>query len=128
MGKRDSFSEGEVSILSADVLLEGKLKSDGSLRIDGKVNGDIEVKGSLTIGDTAEIKGNIKGANINLSGKVEGTVTAGEKVVLESSSKLTGDIFAKRLVISEGAVFDGKSSMSRQNQTSPINSEQLEEA
>jgi cytoskeletal protein CcmA (bactofilin family) len=128
MGKRDSFSEGEVSILSADVLLEGKLKSDGSLRIDGKVNGDIEVKGSLTIGDTAEIKGNIKGANINLSGKVEGTVTAGEKVVLESSSKLTGDIFAKRLVISEGAVFDGKSSMSRQSQTSPINSEQIEEA
>jgi cytoskeletal protein CcmA (bactofilin family) len=128
MGKRDSFSEGEVSILSADVILEGKLKSDGSLRIDGKVNGDIEVKGSLTIGETAEINGNIKGANINLSGKVEGTVTADEKVVLEGSSKLTGDIFAKRLVISEGAVFDGKSSMSRQSQTSPINPAKIEEA
>ena len=128
MGKRDSFSEGEVSILSADVILEGKLKSEGSMRIDGKINGDVEVKGSLTIGETAEIKGNIKGANINLSGTVEGTVTADEKVVLEGSSKLTGDIVAKRLVISEGAVFDGKSSMSRQSQTSPINTAKIEEA
>ncbi len=128
MGKRDSFSEGEVSILSADVLLEGKLKSNGSLRIDGKIIGDVEVKGGLTIGETAEIKGNIKGSNISVSGKVEGKVTADEKVVLESSSKLTGDIFAKRLVVTEGAVFDGKSTMSRQNDSPSINSTQIEEA
>ena len=112
MGKKETFSAGEISILSADVVLEGKIKSNGSLRIDGIVRGNVEVKESLTIGETAKITGDVKAKNVTLSGTIEGTIAAEEKVVLESSSRLSGDIIAKRLKISEGAVFDGKSSMS----------------
>jgi cytoskeletal protein CcmA (bactofilin family) len=41
-----------------------------------------------------------------------GTVTAVEKIVLESKSVLKGDLIAKVLVVEPGAVFDGKCSMS----------------
>ncbi len=111
MAKKETFQTGEVSFLSSDVVLEGNLRSNGSLRIDGEINGNVEVKENLTIGETAKIKGDVKAQNITLNGTVEGAISAENKVVLESSSKLVGDIFCKVLKISEGAIFEGKSSM-----------------
>ncbi len=106
---------GDVSILSSGVKIEGRMYSDGNLRLDGVMNGDILVNGNFTIGETAEIKGEIKAQNITLSGKVEGSVSADQKVILETGSRLKGDLKTKILVIEEGAVFDGKSEMSNEN-------------
>jgi cytoskeletal protein CcmA (bactofilin family) len=104
---------GDVSILSASVKVEGRIYSDGNLRIDGIMNGDILVNGNLTIGETAEIKGEIKAQNVTLGGVVEGSLHADQKAILESGSKLKGDLKARILVVEEGAVFDGKSEMSK---------------
>jgi cytoskeletal protein CcmA (bactofilin family) len=49
---------------------------------------------------------------VAISGKVHGTVTVSEKLVLENKSILRGDIKATRLVVDEGALFDGGCKMS----------------
>ncbi|MEN8192390.1 MAG: polymer-forming cytoskeletal protein [Bacteroidota bacterium] len=110
MGK--SF-EQEISILSNGLKFEGKLSSEGNVRIDGDFTGDIIINGNLTLGDKSIVKGTIKATNITVSGKVDGTVESAEKVVLESTSRLAGDLIAKILVVNEGAVFDGKSKMNK---------------
>ncbi len=66
----------------------------------------------MTLGETCKIVGQVKANNITLSGVLEGQINAAEKLVLENRSKLIGDLKAKILVIEEGAVFDGNSSMS----------------
>jgi len=101
----------EISILSNGLKFEGKLSSDGNVRIDGDFTGDIIINGNLTLGEKSDVKGTIKATNITISGKVDGTVEALEKMILESSSKLVGDITAKILVVNEGSIFDGKSKM-----------------
>ena len=111
MAKREVSSVEDVSILSSGVKIEGKLVSDGNVRIDGSIEGDVTINGNLTLGESAKLKGNIKASNISMSGKIEGTVHAGEKLILESKSVLKGDIISKILVIEEGAIFDGNSSM-----------------
>ncbi len=113
MGKKDNYTSVEVSILSHDVNVEGKITSNGNVRIDGKVVGDVVVKGNLTIGETANIEGNVSARNILNGGKVKGTLNAEEKVTLESTSVLEGDLYAATLVINEGARFEGKSSMTK---------------
>ncbi|MGE5682129.1 MAG: bactofilin family protein [Bacillota bacterium] len=110
--KSSNGSLEDVSIISKGVNIEGKFKSEGSVRIDGIVNGDVFVEGNLTLGETAEIKGEVKAENITLSGKIFGQVSATDKLVMESKSILKGDLSAKILVIEPGAFFEGKCLMS----------------
>jgi len=101
----------EISILSHGLKFEGKLSSEGNVRIDGDFTGDIIINGNLTLGEKSVVNGNIQATNITISGKVDGIVEAGEKMILESSSRMVGDLSAKILVVNEGSIFDGKSKM-----------------
>lgn len=112
-------AQDSVTIISEGVKLDGKLISKGNVRIDGIINGDLQAAGNVTIGPHGEIIGEVKAQVIIIGGKISGTVTANEKIVLESSSNMKGDLITKILVIEEGAVFDGKSAMS--NKDKPVN-------
>ena len=105
-------SKDSVTIISEGVKLEGKLVSKGNVRIDGFISGDVQAAGNITIGEHGEIMGEIKAQVLIIGGKISGTVVANEKIVLESTSNLKGDLITKILVVEEGAVFDGKSAMS----------------
>ena len=96
-------------ILSSDVEIKGSIKFQKELLIDGKVEGEIHSDGVLTIGENADIRGEIKTKSITVYGKVQGNITVGERCELKSRCTLQGDLKAARLVIEEGATFVGKS-------------------
>ena len=96
-------------ILSSDVEIKGSIKFQKELLIDGKVEGEINSDGVLTIGENADIRGEIKTKSITVYGKVQGNITVGERCELKSRCTLQGDLKAARLVIEEGATFIGKS-------------------
>lgn len=96
-------------ILSSDVEIKGSIKFQKELLIDGKVEGEIHSDGVLTIGENADIRGEIKTKSITVFGKVHGNITVGERCELKSRCTLQGDLKAARLVIEEGATFVGKS-------------------
>jgi cytoskeletal protein CcmA (bactofilin family) len=103
---------GTLSLVGPGTTIEGKVKTDGSMRIDGKIIGEVTAKANVTVGLTGTIEGTISAANVALAGKVQGTLVATEKLVLESKSVMRGDIRASKLVVDEGAVFDGQCAMS----------------
>lgn len=111
--KNNGITMEDVTIISNGVSIEGKISSKGNIRIDGNIKGDVTAQGNLTIGESGYVQGNINGQNINIGGKVDGTATAKEKITLESKSVLKGDIITKILVVESGAIFDGKSSMTK---------------
>src|SRR5215831_8633405 len=96
-------------ILSSDVEIKGSIKFQKELLIDGKVEGDINSDGILTVGENAEIRGEIKTKSITVYGKVHGNITVSERCELKSKCVLQGDLKAARLTIEEGATFIGKS-------------------
>ena len=98
----------ETTIISKGVKIEGKITSSGNIRIDGEIQGDIFSESNITIGEVAKVKGQINANIITIGGKVSGIVRAKDKLILDSKSNLKGDIFTKKLVIEEGAKFDGK--------------------
>src|SRR5215203_15032 len=100
---------GGKDILSSDVEIKGSIKFQKELLIDGKVEGDINSDGVLTVGENAEIHGEIKTKSITVFGKVQGNITVAERCELKSRCTLQGDLKAARLVIEEGATFIGKS-------------------
>src|SRR5438132_9825269 len=96
-------------ILSSDVEIKGSIKFQKELIIDGKVEGDINSDGVLTVGENAEIRGEIKTKSITVYGKVHGNITVAERCELKSKCVLQGDLKAARLTIEEGATFIGQS-------------------
>jgi cytoskeletal protein CcmA (bactofilin family) len=96
-------------VLSSDVEIKGSIKFQKELLIDGKVEGEINSDGVLTIGENADIRGEIKTKSMTVFGKVQGNITVAERCELKSKCTLQGDLKAARLVIEEGATFIGKS-------------------
>ena len=110
----------EVTIISSGVVIEGKVTSNGNVRVDGIVKGDITAQGNLTVGEHGSIQGQLTGETVSIGGKVDGTVNAKEKLVLETKAVLKGDLITKILVVEAGAIFEGKSSMSGQPAYKPV--------
>jgi cytoskeletal protein CcmA (bactofilin family) len=97
------------NILSSDVEIKGSLKFQNDLTIDGKIEGEINSPGTLTVGENAEVRGEIKTKSVTVLGKVNGNITVDERCELKGRAQLIGDLKAARLVIEEGATFVGKS-------------------
>jgi cytoskeletal protein CcmA (bactofilin family) len=101
------------NILSNDVEIKGSIRFSNDLIIDGKIEGEVHSDGSLTVGENALIKGEIKTRSVVLFGKVEGNITVAERCELKSNAILVGDIEAGTLSIEEGATFMGASKVGR---------------
>lgn len=99
------------NVLSSDVEIKGTVKFTNDLVVDGKIEGEINSNGSLTVGENARIKAEIKTAAIVVYGKVHGNLTATDRVELKASAEVVGDIKAKTLAIEAGAIFIGKSTV-----------------
>jgi len=102
-----SSTAGLVGYLYKGSRVTGQLSFQGPTRIDGKVDGEINCQGILTIGEEAEVKAKITGQVVIIRGKVEGNVTAKERIELLAPARLIGNIDAPRLIITEGVVLDG---------------------
>lgn len=102
---------GLVAYLYKGSRVNGQLKFQGPARIDGTVDGEIQCQGVLTIGEGAEVRAKITGQTVVICGKVDGNVSATERIELAAPARLLGDIAAPRVVIAEGAVFEGDCTM-----------------
>ena len=106
------------NILNSDIELKGTLTFAGELTFDGKLEGDISTEGVLNLGDNAVVKGNLNVNSVVLRGKINGNVTAKEKIEIKAKTELFGDIRSARLVVEEGVTFVGKSEVNP-NKVSP---------
>ena len=92
-------------------IFEGKLSVKHSIRIDGRLKGELETAETVTIGSNGEVEGDIKAKDVIVGGKITGSIIAGGRVTLESTSTFNGDVKTVKLVIEEGAVFNGAMEM-----------------
>jgi cytoskeletal protein CcmA (bactofilin family) len=95
------------AILSRGVLIKGSIKLVNSLCIDGEVEGTIDSTGTLTIGEHACIRGEIRTKSVKVQGTVEGNIFVTERCELQAGCTLHGDIEAPRLRVEENATFLG---------------------
>ena len=114
--------------LEVDASMTGTLafKDPVNLHINGRFEGTLDTKGNLAIGGKAEVKATIHGEAITIGGTVQGTVTATTHVELLASARVTGKIVSPRVIMKDGAVFNGSLEMGGGTTASPwLNVEEL---
>lgn len=99
------------TLLAKDVDFKGVVNFDGTVRVDGRVEGEIHTTGTLIVGENAVIKGIVSAGVLMNSGKINGTITAVEKIQILKPGVLVGDVRTPSIAIEEGSHFHGMCDM-----------------
>jgi cytoskeletal protein CcmA (bactofilin family) len=91
--------------------LEGSITVIGSWVVEGTHKGDLTVAGTLIVGPQGHITGNVIAKNAEVFGTINGNLTATKSVSLGAGARLNGNLYAAKVNILEGSVFNGKCTM-----------------
>lgn len=123
---QQSSPVGFETVLGANSIIEGVLKSNANVRLDGTFTGTLEITANILVGETAKITADINARNISIAGAVRGNIN-GKKVQLLRTGRIWGDITATALTTEEGAFIDGKITMVSHEAAHPEVSAPVEE-
>jgi cytoskeletal protein CcmA (bactofilin family) len=97
-----------ISMLGDGCKFNGKMFLQGESRVGGHVEGSVYSDGFLTVETTSRIDGEVFGNCVHLNGTVVGNLVAKDVLVVSSSGKIIGELKAKRLIVEDGGVIEGK--------------------
>jgi len=103
--------ETVISIIGPGMTVVGDCDTEGSIRIEGGVKGSVRAGKAVVVGEHAWVEGDITTQDAVLSGKVTGRVISGSRLELKQTSRIQGDVHARRLELEEGAILNGTVNM-----------------
>lgn len=108
------------TMVGQDTLVKGGLFTKSSLRINGTVIGDVRADGVVILTKTGRIEGTIEAESIIVAGVVEGNMSIRDKVNVEATGEIYGDVITKKFVIDEESIFQGNCIMNRDGKIIPV--------
>lgn len=114
--KSETETEAQKTIIGPCVKIKGKISGKEDLTVHGQVEGIIDLKKSqVTITKTGNIKADVYGKIITIEGEVQGNLFGEEKIVLQPSGVVRGNMTAPRVSVEDGAKFQGNVDMESMN-------------
>lgn len=105
----------QIATIGKSVVIKGEVSGSEDLYIDGQVEGSIDLHNHLvTIGPSGSVKAGISAKTIVVQGKVDGSLTASDRLDLRKSAVVNGDVTTQRIAIEEGAFLKGKVDIQRE--------------
>lgn len=105
--------EKATTIIGEDAVLESAVfKSSGTVRIDGTYKGKLEINGDLIVDSKGVIDGTIDAYHALIAGRVSGDIRCTDEIHLASTANVKGNIYCTNLIVDDGALFNGSSTMS----------------
>ena len=96
------------SIVAKDMTIVGDLETEGLIRIEGRVRGTVRAGSQVLVGQGAQVEGDLHTKEAVVGGDVVGSIHASERVELQPSASVTGNITAPRIAVLEGGKVSGE--------------------
>ena len=91
------------------ISVKGEVRSQEPLTIAGHVEGSVEVVGhALTIAEGGKATATLLAATIVVSGAVQGSLCANDKIVVSETAVIEGDLAAPAVRVADGAEVQGR--------------------
>lgn len=100
-------NENTLSIVSAGSTVTGDVDCAGVLKVEGRVEGSVTRARQVMLARQASITGNVSAHEVVVGGVIDGNVVATERLELQSTAVVNGDITTKSIVVMEGARING---------------------
>ncbi len=99
------------NVLASGIKIIGSIEFREDMHIDGCIEGEIKSQtGKVTIGQTAQITGNISAGEVHIYGDVEGNINS-QLCHLSEQAKVNGDITTDKLSMKQGARLTGRAAI-----------------
>jgi len=116
IGETQPIRSKNVSVIGPTLVFKGELSADEDLIIEGAIEGTIaHHKKNLTIGSSGRVSADIHASSVLVEGQLDGDIHSDGLVSLAKGSTVNGDIYCARLVLQDGARFNGKVAMEKQS-------------
>ena len=109
--KRRKTDQIPFSIIASDMTVIGDLETEGVVRVEGRVKGTVRVGSQVLVASGAVIEGDLHTQEAVIAGQVSGAIHARERVELQATAMVAGDILTPRISIIEGAKVSGEVKM-----------------
>jgi cytoskeletal protein CcmA (bactofilin family) len=96
-----------LSIIGAGMRVVGDISADGVVKIEGSVSGTVRAAKQVLVARGGEVEGDVVSREAIIGGEVRGAIYAEERVELQTTSVVHGDVHTKRLLIQEGGEING---------------------
>ncbi|HEX9282789.1 MAG TPA: polymer-forming cytoskeletal protein [Gemmatimonadales bacterium] len=100
-------TETGLSIIGTGMRVVGDITAEGVVKIEGTVVGTVRAGRQVLVGKGGEVEGDVISREAIIGGEVRGSIRADERVEIQSTSVVHGDIAAKRLLVQEGGEING---------------------
>ncbi len=111
MIKIKGLSEDLNGFLDDGTEVQGELRFRNTFRIDGHVKGKIVSENVLIIGEAGVVDAEIDCGVVSIRGTVSGRIQGRQRIELLAGAKVRGTLVSPKLVIEEGAFFQGDCDM-----------------
>lgn len=91
--------------------INGRLSGNDAVAVFGSVEGNVTLQSTLTVEDGGKVVADIDVDSLVIRGEVNGEVVARDSVQLLEGCLVTGNLRAPRIIIEEGARFQGNIDM-----------------
>jgi len=104
----------EVANIGKSISIKGDLTGNEDMVIEGKVEGKVDLPNNqLTIGANGTVQAEVTAKGIVVVGRVAGNIHGIERVEIQGTGIVEGDVSAPRLIVAEGAVVNGAIKMTK---------------
>ena len=97
-----------MSLTGKSLKVVGEVHSTGDLTIEGQVTGPVTCEGNVTLTSTSVTEGDIIASDITVFGRAAGQLIATDVVDIRPEAVVAGAVIAPRLILHEGARFNGR--------------------
>jgi cytoskeletal protein CcmA (bactofilin family) len=99
-------------VIGTKTIIKGDVLGDEDVIVEGTIEGQVRITRDLRVSPGGTVRAAVEAQSIIVSGEVVGDCTASQRVEIQASGRLTGNLRAPKIVIAEGALFKGNSDMS----------------
>jgi cytoskeletal protein CcmA (bactofilin family) len=96
------------TVLGPDASFNGELSFEKGVRLQGRFQGKISTPGRVHVTKEAKMQADVEAGGITVEGEVKGNLNANDRIELKQTARYEGDLRASKLVVDEGAVFNGQ--------------------
>ncbi len=97
----------------------GELRFRDTFRVDGRLTGKVVSEHTLIVGESGKVDAEIDCGVVSIRGTVTGKVQGRQRIELLAGSKVQATLVSPKLVIEEGAFFQGQCDMGGMAKAAP---------
>ncbi len=112
-------ASGIATVIDANTVVDGTLSTSHDLRVEGRVTGTLMCNGVVHIAEGAEVDATVEAAGIVVAGTLSGAITCHGRLEIRSTGTVRGRVETGRLIVVEGAVYEGQLRMDAPSEIAP---------